>query len=363
MPPGMRRGIVFGGLTVALALTVVGTATAAAPPEGPRLAVVKWNLPLFRFELETVDPTGALPLRLAGGGERRRPLPEIFDSPSWSLDGSKVVFAGTAGSLDAGPLGDQLYVVAADGGRPMALRGTRGAASPVVSPDGRSVAFARYRSRPKLDSRGKRTFSVRGASIWLADLAGGPSKRFTRGRRGLFMFPDSFSPDSSTLLATRFAGKHREVVAVRRSTGRIEALRRGENSVYSPDGSQVALVRWRPLRLLDGSLTMTSDVYLMTSDGTGLRRLTRTRRRDEVFPSWDPSGERLAFVRFPPAIDEINEREEIGVGNVVVQMNADGSCSRRVLSVPRTAIYGVTWQPGPGREAGRISCGKQAKQR
>jgi hypothetical protein len=65
-------------LTLLVAVGLAGAAT----PEGPRLAVVKWDVFLGRFELETVDRTGAQPLRLAGGGERKRPLPEIFEAPT-----------------------------------------------------------------------------------------------------------------------------------------------------------------------------------------------------------------------------------------------------------------------------------------
>jgi hypothetical protein len=82
----IRRALGAGALALLLAAGFAG----AAAPEGPRLAVVKWDLFQGRFELETVDRTGAQPLRLAGGGERKRPLPEIFEAPTWSPDGSKI---------------------------------------------------------------------------------------------------------------------------------------------------------------------------------------------------------------------------------------------------------------------------------
>lgn len=39
-----------------------------------------------------------------------------------------------------------------------------------------------------------------------------------------------------------------------------------------------------------------------------------------------------------------------------MQINADGTCEAEILSAPHIAFYGPTWQPGPGREAGRIEC-------
>jgi Tol biopolymer transport system component len=292
--------------------------------------------------LETVDHTGAQPQRLAGGGERKRPLPEIFEAPSWSPDGSKIAFVGLARSFEAGLRGDRLYVVEADGGGLKPLRGTHGSLSPVFAPDGSSIAFAR--------------FWRRGASIWLADLAGGVPQRITPMRRGLYLFPGSFSPDGSALLATRYAGRREEIVTVHPESGEVETvLRRASDPVYSPDGTRFALLRWRPLKRRDGTRTVMSDLFTSNADGSGLRRLTKTPYQDELFPSWDPSGERLAFVRYLPELFE-SELVEAGIGASVMQLNADGTCPKEILKPSIVAIYGAAWQPGPGREAGRIPC-------
>jgi len=324
-------------------LSAAGVAAAAAPA-GPRLAVVKWDPLQGRYVLETVDRTGAQPLRLAGGGERKRPLPDLFEAPGWSPDGSQIAFAGKAHSLEAGPRGTRLYVVGADGKGLRSLPGTRGAFEPVFTPDGGAVVFTRSRRR--------------GASIWLAELAGGVPRRITAARRGLYMLPGSFSPDGSTLLASRFVeGRREEIVAVQLDTGEVESvLRRAFEPVYSPDGAKFAFIRWRPLRRRDGTRTVSSDIYTARADGTGLRRVTRTPSQDEFFPSWDPSGELLAFVRNLPEIERENVLIELGIGAAVIQMNADGTCPRKVLAPSPVAIYGAVWQPGPGREVGRIAC-------
>jgi hypothetical protein len=39
-----------------------------------------------------------------------------------------------------------------------------------------------------------------------------------------------------------------------------------------------------------------------------------------------------------------------------MEVNADGSCPTKILSIPRTAVLNPIWQPGPGREAGPIAC-------
>ncbi|HEX6228396.1 MAG TPA: hypothetical protein VFZ41_02915 [Solirubrobacterales bacterium] len=333
---------------IALAACLTSAAWGTAP-EGPRLAVVKWNLLQERHELETVDATGALPRRLAGGGERKRPLPELFEAPSWSPDGSLIAFSGVARSLEAGFRGNRVYVVGSDGKGLRRLQGTQGALQPAFTPDGSAVAFTRSWRR--------------GAGIWLARLAGGAPRRLTRARRGVYLLAGSFAPDGRTLVASRFVeGRALEdVVAVDLSTGKIETLvRRASQPVYSPDGTKLALVRWQPLLQRDGNRTFSGDVYTSRADGSRLRRLTKTRFQDESFPSWDPSGERLAFVRNLPEPVE-NELIELGVGASVVQMNADGTCLQEILEPSGSAIYGAAWQPGPGREAGRIACGSNSR--
>jgi len=324
-------------------------------PDGPRLAVVKFNLPLFRFELETVDETGAQPLPLAGGGEWRRPLPEWFTAPTWSPDGSKIVFAGVARRLLGGPRGTRLYVSYADGSGLRPLRGTHGADQPVFAPDGDTVAFTRYRFRSSRDRQGRKRFVPRGSSIWFAHLGGGASQRITPVHRGLYMRPASFSPDGETLLATREAGRHSsEAVALTLSTGRTKTVvRNAFDPMYSPDGSRIAFARWRSLERGDGDDVTTTDLFTIEAGGGDLRRLT-SGRGDDLFQTWDPSGERLAFVRYRP---EVTERDELGMGSAIMEVNADGSCLGTVLKPSRTtAFYGVAWQPGLGRETGPISC-------
>lgn len=101
------------------------------------------------------------------------------------------------------------------------------------------------------------------------------------------------------------------------------------------------------------------DLYLVRTDGTAPLRLTNTRWVAETHPSWDPSGQRIAFNSFRISRDPIERifDELLPFGNSIVQINFDGSCSRTVLGRQRsTALYGAAWQPGPGREAGRIVC-------
>jgi hypothetical protein len=72
-----------------------------------------------------------------------------------------------------------------------------------------------------------------------------------------------------------------------------------------------------------------------------------------AWPSWDPSGQRLAFTRTRVVENGYTEPKK---GDALMAINADGTCLKRVYSDPETTLYGAAWQPGPGREAGPISC-------
>jgi Tol biopolymer transport system component len=78
--------------------------------------------------------------------------------------------------------------------------------------------------------------------------------------------------------------------------------------------------------------------------------LTDTPGNAEQSPSWDPSGERIAYLEY--------EGESAGESaDAVKQINADGTCDSIVVPALKQTLVGpLAWQPGSGREAGRIFC-------
>jgi dipeptidyl aminopeptidase/acylaminoacyl peptidase len=336
---------------VLVALVLAATAGATAP-EGPRLGVVTLSNKPDRLELLNVGPGGADPLRIAGGGRHEQLLPEPLEAPSWSGDGGRIAFVGEGGKVEGSqgfPLeGTQIYVAGADGTGLRIVAGADEGVTPVLSPDGGTLSLSRYRERVRMGPHGH-PVHVESQTIWLADLASGQVTRLTGWKEGRSTAATSFSPDGRSLAVarTKTSSANPEVVLMRIDGGGSSVLaRNATDPVFSPDGLRIAFVRPHQV----GEET-TASLFTMNSDGSGVRRLTRTSDGIDLWPSWDPSGRRLVYTHVGNGFDQ-----PLGIGDSVNEVNADGTCRRTILSSKRAAYYGATWQPGPGREAGPIAC-------
>jgi Tol biopolymer transport system component len=347
-------------LVLVLVLAIPAAAIGAAP-SGPRLATVEL-IETKAFEREKAGPTMALATVDPSSGKQRRivtaelgargpVVPTPFYGPAWSSDGSLIAFAGRRGGEGTK---DRIFVAAADGSRLRPLPGTEGGTSPVFSPDGHTLAFARIRSRFRPDFYASTT-------TWIVDLRGGKPRRLTPWRHGLDNVPGSFTPDGSGLLLTQEDDDGSRVVQVNVATGEArEILPLAEEPVFSPDGSTIAFIGYLHPDLVEAEEDenyLAGELYVARADGTEVRRLSRTEDVLESSPSWDPSGERIGYVQFRADTSFV---PSLGLlfpyGNAPMQVNADGSCRTKVLSRPRVALYGVAWRSGAGHGAGRLSC-------
>lgn len=291
-------------------------------------------------------------------------MPSPFAAPSWFADGSLLAYSGQAPGRRLA-----IFVVRADGTGPRQLPKTIGGRHPVVSADGRYIAFSRSRlvtprfnpKRP-LESLYKDGFSS--TSAWLLDRLGGGQRRLTPWRNGLHVEPSSFSPDGSTLALSRSERGESEAIEIDLSDGAVTVIaRRAKEPVYSPDGSRLAFVSYRDRNVAEGfgEPVLAGELYVRPRAGGPPLRLTHTEEWQEAAPSWDPSGERLAYTQSTG-----DEPFGLGFTNVIKQVNADGSCRQLLFGQvarltpeefgPSVAINGPSWQPGPGREAGPIAC-------
>lgn len=298
----------------------------AATPDGPQITVLTDPLDgEGGNDLVTVGPNGESPQTVVEEAGWNR--------PSWSADGSLL----TLGAY--GEWGREVVTVADVNGP--GLRFYRHAplegGNAVMSPDGRVVAYP-YKG-----------------SVRLLDVVSGSVRRALPSRSYEAFEPSSFSPDGSKLAGTIGWGPA-SAVAVDLRTGHVSLLaREASEPVYSPDGSEVAFIRWKNWRTSaadDGSPPI--DELRVTRVGTFPRsRLLRRSRKLLASPSWDPSGRRLAFIRTRVVENGYDNPMQ---GDALMAINADGTCLKRVYTDKETTLYGATWQPGPGREAGPIFC-------
>jgi Tol biopolymer transport system component len=321
----------------------VGSGFAAAP-DGPRLAYVRQGLDRGS-ELLTADSFGRRSVRLL-----RAPnfsLGEI--SVAWSPKGKELVVGG-----DKVLAGERLVILPVGGGPYRPVAGTRGAFSPVFSPDGRTIAFAQV----YFDERGRDGRFI-SAATWLVDAKSGNARRLTPWRDGLWVVPSSFTPDGASLAVTWEPPREEPRVAQLPLAGGPPSVvvTHGAEPEYSPDGTMLAFSR--PLQRRTPTSERPSyfaggDLFVAAADGAGARRLTFSPRKQEESPTWDPSGERLAFVQHPAR--NTSGRLIDRLGSAIFEINADGSCEHRLLFNPKLEYRMPAWQPGPGREAGRIVC-------
>ncbi len=322
---------------------------AAAPLEGPRLAVLRLLQDPPRLEIATLDPSGGSYDRVLT--QRLSKRFGAFGSLAWSADGSLLAYSRR--QKDGHRV---IAVVSAKGGHPRVLPGTRGGEWPVFSPDGRQLAFARYRTRR---SEGGRFPRYESSSVWIVNLESGQRRQLTRWANWLWQYPSSFSPDGSTLLLTRLGYRRsveNEIVALR-FDGRTSGLLVGEGDEpqYSPDGTKIVFTEWRERRVWVSKrakwvFRSTTDLYVVNADGSRRRNLTRTPGRMELLGGWDPSGERIVYSQLR------DQSFKAGSTIAVMEVNVDGTCPREILSTPEIGYLSPVWQPGPGRGAGHIRC-------
>lgn len=314
---------------LACLILLLGTAPPVWPaaPEGPRIAVLADISAQRGPDIITVGPNGESPqgvIKEAG-----------WSRPSWSADGGLMTF-GSYGEWS----GEVVAVAEASGpGIRFFKRASLESDNPVMAPDGHTVAYA-YKG-----------------SIWLLNVISGSVRRAVPWRLRTDFEPSSFSPDGSKLAGTTSPGAGSgDAVAVDLRTGKVSLLaREASEPVYSPDGSEVAFIRWKNWRTSwvdDGSPPI--DELRVTRVGSFPRsRLLRRSHKLLAWPTWDPSGERIAFTRTRVIENGYDDPKK---GDALMAINADGTCLKRVYSDPETTLYGGAWQPGPGREAGPISC-------
>jgi Tol biopolymer transport system component len=327
-------------------------------------------------------PAGTLP-----------PCP-VAKATSWSPDGSRLAFT----------IANQLYVYdSRDGSHRVVTTNVDvdSATPPAWSPNGQELAFASVHITDDAvaEARPSGSFSASTSSS-LSDLyaihlesgavrkltagaqtsdpawAPGPQivySRLLQGRWELFTIEPgdqhrrltdgaagvnrraSWSPDGTEIAFLRDAGGlQARLNAIRPDGTGLRQLSNlpidlvlGDPPAWSPDGSLLAVST-----SLNGRLDLVTgnrpgrDLYVVSADGTGERRLTQSAERGvaDRGPTWSPDGNRLAF--------ETYDRDKASE-SALYTVNADGRCELRVAAV---GGWRPVWQPLKGAVVSQQQC-------
>jgi TolB protein len=226
-------------------------------------------------------------------GSEQRKLVDHASDPTWSPDGSRVVFFG----YDAAPLGRGIYQIRADGTGIEVIWNEGTAQYLDWAPSGPYVAMHALHSIVVFDGR---------AGKWTT---------ISKGEQ------PSFSPDSRQIVAKSCDGGDCGLFVMNRDgSGRRRVTMSADDAMpaWSPTGRRIAYATQR-----DGNW----DLYSMNVDGSDPIRLTDDPGTDGT-PAWLPDGSGIVF-----------RSTRGGVWGIWI-MNADGSDQRKIIDAPAADDWG-----------------------
>jgi len=194
--------------------------------------------------------------------------------PAWSPDGRRLTFFSDRDG------NEEIYVVDADGRNLRRLTfSPEHDREPAWSPDGRRIVFTSHRDGT--------------VNLWMMRSDGSEQRRFTNYRIGQAAIP-AWSPDGRWIAFTSNMrlGWRVSLIDVEGRGERVLASENGDcRPAWSPDGRSVAFVSVRS----DGK----GDIWAVSPDGKGLRRLTSDGTLYDYHPAWSPDGRRIVFAAGP----------------------------------------------------------------
>jgi WD40 repeat protein len=211
------------------------------------------------FSPETKFPLDIYTLNIDGSNIQRLTNKGNNLSPTWSPDGSKIMFASDrSGNLE-------IYVMNSDGSSLRRLTNHPAAdMSPRWSPDGKQVVFMSGRNK--------------GWNLYLMKPDGSSVRQLTKN--GLKNIDPAWSPDGKQIVYVTESEDNPDIYIMDSNGTNIRRLttQPGDDSspAWSPDGTHIAFMTNR-----DGNY----EVYVMNSDGSEQHNLTQN-SSDDGGPVW-----------------------------------------------------------------------------
>jgi Tol biopolymer transport system component len=260
------------------------------------------------LETGLVDPNGRHRRIVAGGGD-----------PAFSPRGRLLALGDTSHGID---------IRRRDGTRVARL--SRGHVRfPTWSPSGRRLAFAR-----QLPTREGYCEWTDSQEVRYDSSEPCPARLYTIRRDGgdlRLLAERGWNPSWSSRGEIAYEGADGAIWSSDSRGGEVRrVVEEGADPDWSPQGGRIAFVRQRGV---------TSGLFVVNRDGTGLRRLFVTGANSLHSPAWSPDGRRIAFVKD---------------GNGLYTLSlVSGARPSKLMGVwcPNCSdigtLYGLAWQPLP----------------
>jgi Tol biopolymer transport system component len=335
-----------------------GGQRSAPPQRASTIAALKLqfgNPP--RFEVVTFTDNGSEVRSLVQVPENGV---ERLSGPVWSPDAKTIYLVGVGAERHGKTFvyyESDLYSLPAGGGDLRRLTTSRDIGAVAASPDGRQLVVARQDFTHGY-------FDVT-SRLWLMSSDGEAAHPVLDSEKGRLDLPGSWSPDGKTIAFTRCRVQAPDSRGRRANTcslyvvspdgsGLRRLTTRSSGAAFSPDGKHIAFVSDRDEngihRTGEDEEDFANELYVMDADGSNPRRLTKTRELDESRPAWSPDGKWVAYAREGPATF---------VQQVMVT-KSDGSCSRVLAGDARHSTEPLLSYESPAWRPGRVIGGQTA---